>query len=64
MNFKFVILFIISIGLMAVSFISCHKEEQIIARNDVNYFPLEVGDWSIYNVDSFYYDDFYIIYKY
>lgn len=59
MNKRFLPLLILS-GLFLVSFFSCKKESDDKYANNVSagYFPLEVGHYVTYNVDSVIWNDF------
>lgn len=57
MNKLITLLFISAIFFLGVS--SCKKDPASAPDLGYNYFPDQAGSYVIYNVDSFYYDDFY-----
>jgi hypothetical protein len=54
----FSILFLFSI--FAFTFYSCKKDDGSVPDMGYSYFPTQVGTYVIYDVDSTYYDDFYV----
>jgi hypothetical protein len=45
-------------AILSGAFFSCKKDENPSPDMGYNYFPDKVGSYTVYNVDSFYYDDF------
>jgi len=56
--------YIKDIGLIAIVFsflfYSCKKDKSTIADTGQNYFPIKAGAYIMYNVDSTFYDDFFV----
>ena len=46
---------------LIIFYSSCKKEDYIPqSLSDGKYFPMKLGNWIIYEVDSVFYDDFYV----
>ncbi|MGQ0828630.1 MAG: hypothetical protein ACT4ON_09570 [Bacteroidota bacterium] len=54
---KYISIFFISV-ILVPGFFSCKKDKAATPDMGYNYFPSETGTYVVYNVDSFYYNDF------
>ena len=54
---KFTFIFLFSVTVIS-GFFSCKKDAALAPDLGYNYFPDQVGRYGVYNVDSFFYDDF------